>query len=194
MRWKTNQWRLARADSEGTETGWGCTLRQVGTGKRLWSHHSPVVVSGHRPLTLEQWEAVGAALADGLEPPIFVDLLFDARAHLEDGDINRAAIDAAVAAETCIRDLVQTALPEQLGQQARELIDEVNIRPVVMKLLPETMQQMGLTPLDKAQVSLIHELLDARNKRMHKGVAVKFDAAKCRKFIEAIHGIVDSYS
>lgn len=192
MRWKTGHWRLARPERLSIETGWGSTLKQTATGRRLWIRSKTIFVSFDDPMTPRQWSAAGSALLAGEIPPVFVDLLFDAEEHFERGDLRRALVDAAVAAETFMRTIVQRALPSGLGVRARDFFDKANIRPVMTKLFPEALAQLQLAPVGKSDLNLIHELLNARNDLVHIGETKDMSDTNCRKYLDAVHALLSS--
>lgn len=190
LRWKTGQWEILRDRAPGLATGWGTTLRHATTAKRLWVHHDTIVVHLKRAVTQDQWKLVQASLQAGEESAVFVDLLLDAEMHFAASDLRRAIIDAAVAAETYIRSTVQQTLPTGLGECARELVDEANVRPVMTKVFPESLKQLGAPSVDKGTMSDVHKLLDARNKLLHTGLVLGVDSARCEKYVRAVRTLL----
>lgn len=193
MRWKTAQWRLARPEHLTAETGWGSTLRQTGTGQRLWTRSKTIFVSFNNPTTPEQWEAAGSSLVAGEAPPVFVDLLFDAEAHLDRGDLRRAVIDAAVAAEIFIRTTVRRARLDKLGDRAREGAPGEPIKSVMMQQLPRALENLHLPPLTKSERRVFHMLRNARNELLHAGHATLANAVACKTFLSTLRGRLASY-
>ena len=192
MRWKTDQWSIARSRVEGVETGWGSVLRQEGTDKRLWVHHNPIVIHLEASVTADQWNFVQSTLLSSEQSPIFVDLLLDAEMHLAASDIRRAIIDAAVAAETFMRSIVQRTLPTGLGDRVREIIDEANVRRIMNKAFPESLALLGASAVDKDTMSDIHKLLDVRNKLLHTGLVIDIDAIRCSKYLKAVRKMLSN--
>lgn len=190
MRWKTRSWRLGREELEVIRSGWGCHLRQAGTRNRVWVYHPPFIIYATPTVTLTQWTTAEAALAKGEESPVFVDLLLDAEMHLHSRDVRRATVDAAVAAETYIRAVVQRSLPSDTGEKVRDLIDQANIRPVMGKLYPEALDKLSPLKPDPHTLKTVHQLLDVRNKVVHLGDVAGVDAAKCRKYVDAVRRLL----
>lgn len=193
VRWKTGRPMVGREISEGLETGWGTALVDSKANKRVWVQHETIVILRSDPITLDQWTEIEASLRKGLEPPVFVDLLFDAMMHFTAGDLRRAVVDAAVAAETYIRMVIRNDLPGELGDKLRELIDEANIRPVMTKVFPETLERCGQPVPPKAIMSDIHALLDVRNKMLHLGHHNSLDRTKCEKFLDAVGQLIAAH-
>ena len=190
MRWKTGLWDIGREQSAGADTGWGTTLRDAESGRRIWTHHEPMLILLSASVSRDQWIAAGAAMASNQEPPVHEELFLDAHMHLALGEIRRAVVDAAVAAEVYIRSIVQAALPVDTGERARDLVDEANIRPVMTKVFPESLARLGKAALDKGTAAAIHQLLDDRNKVMHVAAQTRVNADKCATYLQAVRTLI----
>ena len=188
VRWKTGLGRFGRAAVVGPETGWKTRLRDTSSGKTVWIGKVTFISPARPSVTSKQWETIAGALVAGEPPPVFVDLLFDAEMHIEAGDFRRAVIDAAVAAETYICTTVQSTLPAGLGDAARRLIDEGNIRPVMERLLPEALASLGKkgykVPSD------LQKIFDARNKIMHSGHVADLSKEKCNQYVASVRRLI----
>jgi hypothetical protein len=192
LRWKTGNGRIVRGEFEGFDTGSGVTLIDAATKKRLWVHHEPIIIEVSAPVEDIQWNKAGISLAAGEEPPVFIDIFFDAEMHLMADDLRRALVDAAVSAETYIRYIVQEALPSDLGQSAKELIDKTGIAQLMEKIFSEALAQLGKSDIDKDTKAKIRELFKARNLAVHKGKLENVDKDTCSKYINAVRSLIGS--
>jgi hypothetical protein len=187
LRWKSERPMVGRETRRGPESGWSSCLIDP-TGKRIWLGTQSLIVVGGVGLSSKQWAKIQEALAAGEAPPVSVDLYFDAIVHLENGDLNRTVIDAAVAAETHIRSVLQASLPPDLGPRLRDFIDDANIRPVLEKLLTEAALKTGHSI--PATFKDLHKLFNARNDLVHKGAAAGLSPDNCRKHLKAVRELL----
>jgi hypothetical protein len=192
MRWKADDSRIGVPEVRDAETGWGTRIREKTTQKDVWAETQIFVVPAESIVTIEVWNEVSATLDSGHYPSIYCDLLYDAMAHLERGDLQRAVVDAAVAAETYMRTIVQQGFPDDLDASLQEYINEANIRPVFKKLFPAHLD----TPqnkIPKALNSNLHKLFDDRNKIMHfmhSGQKKAITAQDCHKYIRTVRALI----
>jgi hypothetical protein len=185
VRWKADDWRIGLPEMNGAETGWATYIRQKGTENRIWSSGHIIMVHGSKIVTTAIWDEVSATLTAGESPPVFYDLLYDALAHLERGDLQRTVLDAAVAAETFMKTVVQDNLPDGLSDQLKKYISEANVRRVIDRLLPEhldTQQRETYTALK----SSLHDLFNDRNSIMHSGRAQDLSEQRCKLLMESV--------
>jgi hypothetical protein len=189
LRWKTELDLIGRENPDSPETGWATYLIDVQTDKRVWIGTQSLTVYGHTALSEEMWCAVQTQLSQVDRIPISVDLYFDSLHHLHIGDLQRAISDAAVAAESHVRFVVQESIPNGTGTELRRLIDDANIRPVLQRVYGEALSLTNGTGHFKVP-SEIHELFDYRNKILHKGTVEGLTEAKCRKLIAAVRDLL----
>jgi len=119
VRWKADSWRLGLPEISGEETGWGTYLQEKNSRKDLWA--GPLRIVSVLPIasvTRAVWDEPAAALDSGVSPPIFNDLLYDALIHLDRKDLQRAIVDAAMAAEIYMKRIVHEGLPTALQRIA----------------------------------------------------------------------------
>ena len=188
VRWKTGVGRFGQAATVGPETGWGTHLRDVSTGKRDWRSRNFMTSPSRRAVSSGEWESIGKTLTVGQQPPVFVDLLFDAEMHIEAGDFRRAVIDMAVAAETCIRTVVRTSLPRGLGEAAGRLIALGNIRQVLQHLFPEALAVLGKEGYKLSPE--LHKIFDDRNAIMHSGIVHDLSREKCLSYAMEVRRLI----
>ena len=190
MRWKTGDGYIARGEFKSINSGWGATLLDVDTKKRLWTYHEPIVLFMTSSVKTTDWELAGKSLADGEEPPVFIDIFFDAQMHLRAGDLRRALVDIAVAAETYIRHIVLEALPSDLSQSAKDLIDRTSISQLMEKLFFESLERLKKSEIASDVKTKIRELFKARNSALHRGKLENIDKETCTKYIDAVRGLL----
>jgi hypothetical protein len=193
VRWKLNAALVGRDVVNDIASDSPTYLVDKDTGKNVWGIQNLISIIGGHEMTELEWDFVNSALATDMDPPVFIDLFLDAKAHLMSEDVRRATIDAAIAAESCIRMLIQEDLPDSLANEYSLHIDEANIRPVMQKFLPNALARRNFDALPKSVISDLHELFDIRNKLVHKGFALQLDTEKCRKQIRAVEALIKPY-
>lgn len=190
MRWKADDYRIGQSELSGVETtGWRTEIREKDTPNRLWAGGHSITVYVGKPVTAEVWNEVSAALNAGESPPIFYDLLYDAMAHLERGDLQRMVVDAAVVTETYMKIIVQEGLPDGLNDQLKKYINEANVRRLIDRLFPECLD----TQQEKTYMNLkpdLHKLFDDRNDIMHKGEKEGLTAEHCQRLVNSVRALL----
>lgn len=190
LRWKADFYRIGLPSSVGDQTtSWSTYLREKNTQKDVWA--SGLVGMSYVPkvVTPEIWNLVSAALNAGESPPIHFDLLCDARIHLERGDLQRAVVDAAVAAETYMRTKVEEGLPSNLDAALRWYINEANVRQVVERFFPERLDTQQVKRY-RGLKSDLHKLFSDRNTILHSGQKGGLTAQYCGKLIKRVNDLV----
>ena len=192
LRWKANDFWIGLPEGTVVATGLQVEIREKDTPNRLWTGGDELItVYLEKVVTTKVWDDVSAALLSGLEPPIFYDLLYDAMAHLVvRGDLKRAVVDAAVAAETYMRTIVQEGFPDGLDEPFQTYINEANISQVISKFFPTHLDgQQSRTY--KALKPDLHKLFNARNGIMHYGRKGGLTAQKCQRFIHRVRDLLE---
>ena len=185
LRWKCHDSRIGRPEISGNESGWGTYLTKQSTGQRIWNWSEVILFEiQEEAVTLDIWSDVHSALRSGINPPVFVELMFDAIEHMRLGDLQRATVDMAVACECYLRMLVSNNLPPTVNEAIREYVDDANIRTVLTKFVPEFLNEVEREALEKIK-SRLHKLFNARNDILHTGQLVELKLDDCGKFIEA---------
>jgi hypothetical protein len=190
LRWKADDSRIGLPEVIGVETGWGTEIREKDTPNRIWAGGKSLIIYVGKTVTVEVWNEVSAALNAGESPPIYYDFLYDAMAHLERGDFQRTVVDAAVAAETYMRTIVQEGLPIDLDASLQEYINEANIRQVVEKFFPERLDMEQRKTFKKTLKSKLHQLFDDRNDIMHLGQKEGLTKQHCRRIIKSVSDLL----
>lgn len=188
LRWRTELHLIGRDEPDSPETGWSTYLVDVQTDKRVWIGTQSITLYTSAAISTGMWGAVQAHLFQADRIPISFDLYFDSLYHLHIGDLERAIADAAVAAESHVRGIVQDSIPSGMGPELRRLIDEANIRPIIQRVYGEALSFNGTSRVKVP--SEIHELFDYRNKILHKGMVNGLTKEKCRKLIVAVKNLL----
>jgi predicted transglutaminase-like cysteine proteinase len=115
--------------------------------------------------------------------------MFDAIEHLKLGDLQRAVVDMAVSCESYLRLLIANNLPVDLLNSIKEYIDDVNIRPVLMKFVPEIFNEEERKRLQKIEGAL-NKLFDTRNDILHAGRAEHLTMPDCEKYLKATRELI----
>jgi hypothetical protein len=136
-----------------------------------------------KAITVETWEDVRNAVQKGLDSPVYIVLMHDSIEHMGHGDLSRAIVDMAVACESFLRMLLSSSLPSDLSYSIREHLDDVNIRPVLTKFIPDILTQAQLKKL-KSIESKLHKLFDTRNDIVHIGHSISLTIEDCKKYLE----------
>jgi hypothetical protein len=189
LRWKADDFWIGSPAAIVVVTGSRTELRERGTPNRLWKSGEHITVHVEKTVTSEIWNEVSATLLSGLEPPIFYDLLYDAMAQLVRGDLRRAVVDAAVAAETCMRTMVQEGLPDSLDEVFRTYIDEANISQVIRRFFSTHLDDQQSRAY-KGLSSDLYKLFDARNAIMHSGRTDNLTTQKCQRLINRVRDLL----
>ena len=189
LRWKCDNSTIGRPDISGFESGWSTCLIAKPEDKRIWIAPMVFQVRGGKMVTPEVWEEVRSSLDFGLVPPIYVDLVMDATEHIKLGDLQRAVVDMAIACESFLRTLVAVSLPTGLQNSIVTYIDDVNIRPILDKFIPDILDSLEKKELDKIKGKL-HALFDVRNKIVHKGSGSGVTAEMCREYLETAKRLI----
>lgn len=186
LRWKADNWRIGLPEVYGAETGWSTYLQVKDTQKAVWVGTQTFVVPGEKAVTPTIWDETWAALCSGQPSPIFYDLLYDAMAHLNRGDLQRTVLDAAIAAETYMRIIVRQGLPQGLDDSLQAYINDANIRQVVSKFFPERLDDQEKRRY-KTIASKLHQMFDDRNDIAHSGYKEGLTTQYCQKVIDSVH-------
>lgn len=187
MRWKCDDSSIGRPEILGSETGWATCLRDDVTKKDIWAVPRPSLIELKDPITVERWNAVESALKNGSRPLVYYDFMFDGIEHLNNGDLQRAVLDFAVACECCIRKSIMSSLPVNWNN-IREYIDKAPIRTAI-NVLPEVLSNEKERAIDKLQ-PILHQLFDDRNDIMHSGMAEELSLEKCEKYRGVVQKLI----
>jgi len=182
LRWKSDNSEIGRPQIIGHKSGWGTYLLAKETSNRVWAWHDTFRVPREPAITSEIWENTSSVLQKGIDPPIYIELMFDGIEHAKAGDFRRAIIDMAVACEVYLRTLVSRSLPSGLNNAIMEYIDDANIRPVLTKFIPEILNGEGKKSLKKL-TSPLHSLFDIRNKIVHTAKQIEITQDECQKYL-----------
>jgi hypothetical protein len=187
--WKADAYRIGLPEVIDVETGWSTYLHEKETQKDVWASGHIFTVYAAKVVTDEQWDEISEALNSGEQPPIYWDLLYDAMGHLERGDLQRAIVDAAVAAETYMKTKVHEGLPPDLDDPLRKYIDSAQIWRVRDKFFParlEAEQRKQYSTLKP----VLNQLFDDRNDIMHTGQKEGLTEQHCRKIIDSVRDLL----
>lgn len=182
MRWVCDDYRIAREDVSGFHSGGRTYLLDEATDHRVWSQSLMFRVPGRRRVNGTEWAAAQETLADGKQPPVYIERKHDAQAQLETGEYRRALIDTAVACETYLRTIVIRHLPESLNTRLLEYIEEGNISQFINKFVAEFLDEAGNQQFGRLKSDLF-SLFDRRNKLMHLGSTQDVNHDVCQRFV-----------
>jgi hypothetical protein len=189
LRWKCDNSAIGRPEISGCESGWSTYLIARPQDKRVWIASPVFEVRGAKMVTPEMWAEVEYSLKQGCIPPVYIDLMMDAAEHIKLDDLQRATVDMAIACETFLRMLVAKSLPSSLQSSVATYIDDANIRQVLEKFVPETLNEADRKELDKIK-STLHTLFDTRNNLVHKGQVSGLTKGLCEAFLETTKKLV----
>jgi len=189
LRWKADDWQIGLSEIYGAETGWATYLRVKDTQNAVWIGDQILVVPAEKAVTPTIWDESSAALCSGQPPPIFYDLLYDAMAHLDRGDLQRTVLDAAISAETYMRIIVRQGLPQGLDDPLQTYINAANVRQVVDKFFPARLNAQEKRRY-KTIASALHQMFDDRNDIAHSGYKEGLTAQYCQKLIESVRALL----
>ena len=196
LRWKCMKGYIAQPEIHGIETGGSTYLLTADTKKRFWAGSVSLIGRFPDPITLEEWESVERSLENGEKPPVYYDLLFDAREHFKIRDYARTVVDAAIACESYLRMVVSQTLPEELNaafkKAFKKYAEKASISPVLYDLFPEILTEDERKCFDKIK-STLNDLFDARNKIVHlahfEGLTEQ-QRRKCKQYLDATYNLL----
>lgn len=183
LRWKTSKGLIGRPQVIGSQSGWATYLTESTTGHRFWGQRAMLTFASDDAVTVAEWNEVEQTLQNGLSSPVYYDLLFDAEEHLRHEDLQRAAVDGAVACESFLRQRMLQHLPVNLQVGIRDYIDEANINTVLNRFLPLIFDDEEMKVV-KGIKSSLHDLFTARNKILHSGRKDDLSLPECQKYLE----------
>jgi hypothetical protein len=189
LRRKADNWRIGLPEVYGEETGWSTYLQVKDTQKAVWAGTHISDVPAEKAVTPTIWDETWAALCSGQPSPIFYDLLYDAMAHLDHGDLQRTVLDAAISAETYMRIIVRQGLPQGLDDPLQTYINDANIRQVANKFFPARLDTQEKRRY-KTIASTLHRMFDDRNAIAHSGYKDGLTTRYCQKIIDSVHTLL----
>lgn len=136
----------------------------------------------------EEWQGVQESLDAGRTPPLPLEYYFDGLVQMKIGDIRRAVLDLAIAAEVHLKLEVTRALPHGLHPSIVEAVQRLAIRAYQDKLFPGQLSPADQLRYRKLKTGL-QGLADSRNVIVHNG-AVTTTMEECRAYAEAVREVL----
>lgn len=189
LRWKSDNSTIGRPEIKAHESHMPACLITTPSEQRIWNAPMRFIAKGGNYITPQIWQEAEKILISGETPPTFVDLIMDAEEHIKLGDLSRAIVDMAIACEIFLRLLVSRNLPKGLQNSIEKFIDEVNIRPVLEKFVPDILKTKQLLELKKIK-SHLHKLFDERNNIVHKGNISTLTVEKSNKYLQTAKRLI----
>lgn len=191
VRWVMSDHRICRSQVVDQRTNWHPRIFSKDTDKTIWIGGKNIFVVGVEPvINMNDWEKISQTLNADTSLPIYVQLLDDAMYQLSVGDQKRFVSDLAVAAETYVRNIVSSTLPEELPTPYVSILDEYNIRPILTKVLPGVFSEEENAKLKKI-ISGLHGLFDKRNDLFHFGKIDDLNQEKCKKYLKSVKDLIN---
>lgn len=169
-------------------------LRIVSSDHRFWclAGAESRVIYVRPAVTLANWREIERRLAAGTMTPIWYTYIFEAQNKLRRRDFRGSVLVAAIACETLIRRCLQCEIGNNDSLAASELIDRINVRPILDRLRKFDSLEIPKKPVFSA--SDVHKLFDLRNDEMHQAALkvagqneIKDLIMNARKFIDFVH-------
>ena len=179
VRWQAKSHRIGRLTRQQRDT-WGSRLRETGTRRQLASHAIRIVVSLSSPLSPELWTDIAGLLVAGSEPPVSFDLYFDSLDHIDHGDLRRAIVDLANAAELFLRSRLDRSLPSALTPAVRKYAMRANASVLLSRFAPEILGAGGPSFLQAKKADLA-QLFELRNRLVHSSDQLALTESMCRQ-------------
>lgn len=189
LRWKSDNGAIGRPEVQGHESGWGTYLVTESSSQGIWIWRGAFQVKASRVVTPQIWQAAGSALTEGLAPPIYLELMFDAIEHIKLGDLQRAVVDMAVGCESFLRLLVPSSLPPGILGSIKKYRNNANIRTVLKKFVPQILNEEEQKKLKKIEGTL-DKLFDTRNDILHVGRVDSLTPTDCQKYLEVTRALL----
>lgn len=189
LRWKSNNYSIARPDIHGFESGWGTHLLNGATKRRFW--RSPLTIAMYiaTPMTLSIWHDIEATLKLGQESPVYIDSMFDGIEQFHVGNLQQSVVYLAVACEAFMRVRVMQNLPRGLTPAIVKYIDEANIRQIQEHMFKDTLTAEQTKSLSSIN-SRLHQLFNARNTILHSGRNEDLTSDDCQQYIKATKKLI----
>lgn len=188
LRWKTLNGAICRPAVIGPYRE-RTFLTERESGHKFWCTTAMLTVQGTHTVTVQQWAGAQAALQRGETSPIWFDLVFDAREHLELGDLNRTVVDLAMACEVCMKHRTMASLPQGLNSSVLRYLDRARVRDRRFKMFEETLSPASVEQFLPLRNSL-EALFDDRNEVVHGGTSATLVEADCHNYLSTALALI----
>jgi DNA polymerase III delta prime subunit len=144
----------------------------------------------HRAVSLQEWQDIQQKLSTQSYPPTYIEHKHDAEEYIELGDYRRALVDLATACELFLRTVVLRSLPDGLGPNLREAIEQDNISQYFNRFFPKTISEAARQQYKKKQYGKnnmpkeLGSLFKRRNDLLHSGNASSVNREVCERFLK----------
>jgi hypothetical protein len=154
------------------------------TGEVLAVGHVTLSDGIMQVMRLEDWESAQRSLAAGERPPLAPQYYFSGVLEMQLGDIGRAVVDLAIAAEVHMKREVTSALPGGLHPSIRAAVRRLSTTEYCEKLFPKHLST-AVRARYAAIKSTLARLAHDRNEVVHSG-KVPTSEEQCRSYAEAV--------
>lgn len=187
LRWRSLRGYIGRPE-RSSEPVRGADLVDFVSKRRFYSGPISVIASVSSPLPKRVWKRVGAALAQGLEPPIWYDFLFEGEHRLAVGDRTGGVIHLAISAESLLREVTaRKHARSPTHSEFRGLLNQVSVSRILDRWKALGFRSPGRK--NAVDVPALKRLFEVRNRLMHRG-DVQLDATECRALAKAVRNFV----
>jgi hypothetical protein len=192
-RWVCDDSRIGQDQVEDFRSGWGTYLIDTERNTGIWTPGHTIYVSKYKSLNLEEWREIQSKLSENSQPPIYVELKYDAEEHIRLGDYRRSLIDMAIACETFLRISVLQSLPKDLNPKLSVYIEEANINQYINHFFAEIIDETANKQFKKIKSDL-HSLTKRRNDLVHMGKDDGIDEKLCLRFLKVTQELLSIVS
>lgn len=164
--------------------GKGFKIIRKQDGAVFRNHGGRYTSYGGGKVGVDAWEAAASALASGIQPPPWIDYIFDAIRKNVLGQKRTAIVSSAIACETLIRAVLTSILPVTQNEAAEWAIDNVSVQG----LLARWDKLVGYTKAEcvKNGKKDVHALFDLRNRVMHSGITDKAQLGQISRLLPGV--------
>jgi len=187
LRWKTLRGEIGQREIVDPHSGWGTYLQDSVTRRPFYATHGIITVSRSSAISSLAWHQTGAFLANGDEPPIWFDFLFEGQHRVASDDLHGGIACLAIACESVVRALMRRHLKVPINDEIAENVNRVSISRLLDKwkvLGYWTAPWQSATDLPR-----LKRLFELRNSVMHRG-NMDFDKAECQAVAKAVQTFV----
>jgi hypothetical protein len=174
LRWKSGLRMIGQYRVNRQRSAWGPYLADSDTGRLFYASTRLISVGRPATLSVRHWKLAEKALLALRNVPVWQQYLSEAEQKLQTGDSRGAVLDAAIAVETSVRQLIATAVLRVPNASAEGLLNALPISRILDKWT-----QLGFSSRRWREQDLqkdLKSLFEMRNAIMHRGKRVDPEA------------------
>lgn len=182
VRWISDDFRIGSPNVEGFQSGWATYLLDVKSHKKIWGQAQVFYMPGYKMLTVEKWQEIQEKIDVNSQPPIYIELLHDGEGNLALGDYKYAIINLAMSCEIFIKQMVNSALPNNLTLKIRKYIEDAPLYLYRDEFIEPFLDHGSKEKYQALKPELLNLFKD-RNTLVHSGKCDRLNEQRCRSYL-----------